>query len=206
MKNQLFAASMLAPPATVVNGQKDFLQAGTFTFTVPAGVYSLNVALVASGKDGASAKSGDGGNLRYQNNIPVKPGQEFSVTVGKPASTFTSFGTLNSSTALSSTVLGGNGSTGRTVVKGAANRVSQGGNVGGQPGVNGTGIDLTTWTFIPANGGEGSASSAKAPGGGGGAYWGANDIYPSGYGGWTGAVRIIWGPDRAFPNKKIGNL
>jgi hypothetical protein len=180
----------------------DFLQSGTFSFTVPPGVYSLNAALVESGGNAVSSKSGKGGNLRYQNSIPVKPGQVISVKVGSPANSLTSFGDLHSDSILSSTVLGANGTAGRTVTKGGTGRSSQGGNAGGRPGVEGAGINLSTWQYTLATS---SASSATAPGGGGGVTWGASDQFPTGYGGFRGAVRLIWGPNRAFPDLNISN-
>lgn len=183
---------------TMINGQRDFAAANS-VFTVPTGVYSVNIALVASGQNATAFKSGDGGNLRYQNDIPVIPGQTYTVVCGSNGGLSSALG-LTSNTPLSATVKGANGSAGRTV---GTPGISQGGSAGGGGGVTGSGINLTTWTYVPA---AASASSGGVAGGGGGVYRNANSNLNQQYSGASGAVRIIWGPDRGFPNKKIGNL
>ncbi len=52
---------------TMVTGQVNYKVAGTYNFAIPAGVYSVSVALVAAGTKATLSGSGDGGNLRYQN-------------------------------------------------------------------------------------------------------------------------------------------
>ena len=58
---------------------------GTYTFTVPAKVTSLNVVAVGGGGGGGAGNSGHagaGGGLGWKNNIAVTPGQTYTVVVG----------------------------------------------------------------------------------------------------------------------------
>lgn len=66
---------------------------GTYTWTAPAGVTSVNVVAIGGGGGGGvgrgtsdgqaqSAAGGGGGGLGWKNNIPVTPGSTYTVVVG----------------------------------------------------------------------------------------------------------------------------
>lgn len=67
-------------------GQVEFTTPGTHTWIAPTGVYSVNVVAVGAGGGGgfdpAFGGSGGGGSLTYVNQIPVVPGQAYTVIVG----------------------------------------------------------------------------------------------------------------------------
>ena len=64
-------------------GQQVYTTAGTYTFTVPAGVASISMVAVAGGAGSTlSTQGGGGGSLSYKNNVPVTPGEQFTVVVG----------------------------------------------------------------------------------------------------------------------------
>jgi hypothetical protein len=89
----------LTQSTTAVQGQQMFTSSGTFV--VPAGVTSISVVCVGGGSAGygyydtndenASA-GGGGGALAYKNNLPVSPGQGYTVTVGAGSSSFAAGG------------------------------------------------------------------------------------------------------------------
>lgn len=73
------------------SGSQAFSSTGTTSFTVPAGVYSLNVSVYGAGGGGGSqwfcgdANGGSGGGsggYRTSQTLSVTPGQSISVTVG----------------------------------------------------------------------------------------------------------------------------
>lgn len=65
-----------------------FTTPGTYSWTVPAGVTSVSIVAVGGGMAGPGGVktntgiSGQGGSLAYNNNIPVTPGQVYTVVVG----------------------------------------------------------------------------------------------------------------------------
>lgn len=70
-------------------GAGSYTTAGTYTFVVPTGVYSISAVLVGGGAAAiqpttaqASSGGGGGGGLRYINSLPVTPGESITVTVG----------------------------------------------------------------------------------------------------------------------------
>lgn len=205
MKSILLGTAPLVNPQTLVNGQQAYDVRGTYTFTVPDGVHSVCFAMVGAGQHGnANTRyTGKGGNLRYMNDVKVKPGDKITIVVGWPeydSGRTQAFG-IKSDAPLSATVLGANGSDGQYSsgtgqIKGgnAANYYS------GDLIRRGAGFSLTSFVGIPAT--KDAGLTGAAPGGGGGLYL----AYSTAYKGADGAVRIIWGPDRAFPNKKIGDL
>lgn len=52
---------------------------GTFTFIVPTGVTSISVVCVSPGGASTWDQGGNGGPLAYANDVPVTPGQTFTV-------------------------------------------------------------------------------------------------------------------------------
>ena len=57
---------------------------GSYTWVVPAGVTLISVVVIGGGAGGSGYNSGGagGGGLGYKNNIPVVPGDTYTVTVG----------------------------------------------------------------------------------------------------------------------------
>lgn len=198
MKNALFATKVpLLPVVPPPNGQMNF-SGSSKVFTVPAGVTSLCVAMVGKGQNASAFKSGNGGNLRWINDIPVVPGQTYAID----ANLGSAFGyTVNS--AVGGKVNGVNGSPGLTVT---GTNSSQGGNAGGFTGgsYKGAGINLSSWTYTMAY--QNGYSDGAPSGGGGGCYRNARPDLCTTYGGAAGAIRVIWGKDRGFPNKKIFDM
>ena len=64
-----------------VAGQQAYTTAGTYTFTVPAGVTSISMVCVGGGAATGTSNSA-GGTLSYVNNVSVSGGTEFTVVVG----------------------------------------------------------------------------------------------------------------------------
>src|SRR5690606_17246111 len=68
--------------------QIEFTTAGTFSWTVPDGVYEVSAVAVGGGGGGSSAGfargtgGGGGGGLVWANKVPVVPGQVLTIGVG----------------------------------------------------------------------------------------------------------------------------
>ena len=142
-----------------VNGQAVYNVAGTYPFTVPAGVTSLSVAAFGGGGPGGAGNSstggaefgggGGGGGEYASGSIAVTPGNNYSVITGSGAT-------------------GGNSQ----VAGDSANVTAHGGTAGaaattlasGAGGAGGTGSTNTTHY----SGGAGAAGTAGTYGGGGG--------------------------------------
>jgi hypothetical protein len=139
-------------------GQAEFTTPGTYTWTAPEGVYAVSAVTVGGGGGGAgntNAGSGAGGGaLGWKNNIPVVPGQTYTVVVGAG-------GTVGGT---------GTGGTGGTSYFINTNTVSANGGLGA---VSGSTQDRSGGTFIGDGGGVGgiggSRRSTGSAGGGGGA-------------------------------------
>jgi hypothetical protein len=85
-------ADRLRQAATVKEaapGQQAYTTAGTYTFTVPAGVTSVSVLCVGGGSGGGNYfyynTLGTGGSLAYKNSITVSNGDACTVVVGAGA-------------------------------------------------------------------------------------------------------------------------
>lgn len=70
-------------------GQQAYTTPGTYSWTAPEGVTSVSVVAVGGGgggyprsQVGQSGGAGGGGGLGWKNNIPVIPGQSYTVVVG----------------------------------------------------------------------------------------------------------------------------
>jgi len=81
--------SMVA--STTDPGQESFTTPGTYQWTAPAGITKVSVVAVGGGGGGqtstqawnaVSSCGGAGGGLGWKNNIPVTPGQSYTVVVG----------------------------------------------------------------------------------------------------------------------------
>ena len=75
---------------------QEFVSAGTYTWTVPAGVTSISVAGVGGGGGGsqksAGGTGGAGGALTYVNTVSVTPGDTYTVVIGAGGTTGGNFG------------------------------------------------------------------------------------------------------------------
>lgn len=77
-------------PRTIVRGEITYPLPGTYSFIVPDNVYSICVVTIAggggakfNGEVNDDVASGAGGGLAWVNRIPVKPGDDVEVIVGK---------------------------------------------------------------------------------------------------------------------------
>ena len=135
-----------------------FTTPGSYSWTVPAGVTSVNVVCVGGG--GAASNlvndfgraGGGGGELRWKNNITVTPGASIPIVAGSNTA-----GANGGASSFNTTTVVANGGT----------RGGPSTNVGGPGGSGGTGDG-------GGNGGNGSAYGASnGSGGGAGGYSGA---------------------------------
>lgn len=209
MKNVIFASRtpniVIAKP-----GQQAFTTAGTYQWVCPPGVTKISCVIISAGQSCTKVSNyhagGYGGSLRYQNDIPVVPGQTYTIVVGGPSLNRALIGSsafgmdaggYNVGTPFSDKVKGGWGG-----AQGNGSNNGYGGHAGGYyNGTNGTGTgnercgDGTG--LLGLKGTLGSASVAGNYGGGGGGQ------YISGA---RGAVRIIWGEGRAYPNINVADV
>lgn len=170
----------------------EFTTPGTYSWIVPDGVNTIGALAIGAGASGAGpGPGGGGGGLRYYNNMPVTPGQEYTIRVGSPGGVYQ--GTGNNGVAGQDSYLalignqvlvggggagvnqfsftGGGGGTGSTIT----------GNIGG--GNGGNGGQYTE--FGGGGGGGGGAGGYKGAGGNGGD--GGNNSGGSGTAGTAGS-------------------
>lgn len=146
---------------------KLYATAGTYTFTVPAGVTSISVAAIGGGGGGSgwggggygAGGGGGGGAFRYVNNYSVTAGDQFTVTVGA--------GGLSQTTNNGSSATSGGASSVLPVGGSNIVRAVGGGHSGGNGGSGGVGSG--------GNGGYGAGPGGSYGGGvtGGGGAGGA---------------------------------
>lgn len=206
-------------------GQQSFTDSGIRTWTVPEGVFLVCCVILSAGGQAAKFDSnttrGSGGGVRWKNNIPVTPGQTFQIVVGNGGvSNYWSNQQVNANnyitsalgltvgvgsqgTALSNDVGGGYGGeltwqTNNSVKGGGNSALFNSGSSDAGYNENsyfgGGGLNIVTGERIVSVGGVGSV------GGGGG----CNST--TSYAGGNGAVRIIWGQDRAYPSTNIADI
>lgn len=143
---------------------------------------------------------GAGGNTRYINDVDVIPGNVYNIQIPiqrnlgtTAADNTTSALGYSANSTLNAVVKGANGTPSGQYLSSSSRF---GGAAGLVPaGTNGRGLDLKT--FLPTA----PVDYAGGHAGGGGGYLGS-----SGRKGSVGAVRIIWGENRAFPDQNIGDL
>lgn len=154
--------------SNAVVGQAEWGTAGTYSWTVPAGVTSICAVGVNAGDGGYSDGGGNGGNLFYKNSISVSAGETLTIYVGTGGS-----GGLYSggSGAASSILRSGTTLLSQTVY----NYLSTGG--GGVSYGGGGGAGGYQASGQVATGGSGGSESSD----GGGGYYGAGG---GGGGGW----------------------
>lgn len=173
-------------------GQIVYGSAGTYSWTVPAGVYSISVVAVGGGAGGGgvtnsvgpAGSGGTGGSLMYSNNLSVTPGETLTVKVGAGgygSASYTGSAGVTSSLLRNTTKLvaapgggsgdaslgtGGAGGAGG----GAAGRYAGGGGgAGGYSGYGGTGSNCygSTTSGTGGGGGGGACTDIMAGSGGG---------------------------------------
>ena len=152
-------------------GDAEFITAGSYTWTCPAGVTS--VCAVAIGGGGGN-RGGGGGGLGWKNNISVTPGQTYNIVVGGAGATNNG----GDSYFIDATTVCGKGG-----LK-SINESADGGDfVGDGGGKGGPGSMFTHGD----NGGGGGAGGYSGPGGAGGAWLAPTGTAGQGGGGGGGA-------------------
>ena len=180
-------------------GQQTYTSAGRFSWTAPADVTSVCVVAVGGGGGGYGDQGGGGGGLGWKNNIPVVPGQSYTVVVGNfgENSAYANCDAGDSYFISPTTVKGGGGTGGGSSTNATYPVPSAGDGSGGDYVGDGGG-----------NGGNGGNSGASG-GGGAGGYSGTggagggttqNGNAGAGGGGGGGA-----GGEGAFPDNYLGS-
>lgn len=184
-----------------VVGQVEYTTPGTYSWTCPAGVTSVCVVAVGAGgfdglSGGSGSSAGSGGNLAYGNNIPVTPGNTYTVKVGAPVG-ISDYATSRSYFISTSALMAGggqgtdaNGSAVTTTSEANAGTYLTGGGKGGNGGgYLGGGGGAGGYAGAGGAGGAGSPSTgANGSGGGGG---GGGAASSSGGGGGGGGVGLL---------------
>ena len=158
------------------SNQIAYTTAGTYTFTVPAGVTSISVVCVGAGQSSNGSngeRAGSGGYLAYANSISATPGESLTVVVGAPSTPATNNPGESSTIARGGTVLlrargGGSSDTlvGTFVYAGGAGSSFSGWGGGGAGGYADVGGAGGAWG--DPNGSDGVERTGGAAGGGGG--------------------------------------
>ena len=159
---------------TAVRGCQSYTSAGSYTFTVPAGVTSISAVRVNGG--GASFYAGFGGGLAYQNNRTVTPGQTIAVTIGTPPTYASCGGPSTCFNGFSQTA----GYSGGYQGGHCGSYYGGGGGAGGYAGTGGGGGGQTYQGCCSGGAGGGGG------GGGGGASGSGNTCFKTGGGGGVG--------------------
>lgn len=176
-----------------VIGEQIYQSGGTYTWTCPGGVTSVSVVAVGPGQSSGDYVGGQGGELRYRNDISVTPGNNYTVVVGQSSPSSLGIGTSSSfdGATLSANSGGGGSGSGGTGYQGGfggsrLNQYTGGGGGGGAGGYTGNG----------GNGGNGGYYAAGTPGssgvggGGGGGGGGSGPSGGVGNGGGGGSVGL----------------
>jgi hypothetical protein len=179
------------------SGDIAYVTTGTYSWTAPAGVTSVNVVAVGGGGGGGyqwSSGGGGGGGLGWKNNISVTPGTAYTVVVGQggqstPNANNNSSNLGGTSYFISTSVVAGYGGGRGGANSNGASGGYGGGWVGDGGGRGGDGAWDGSWNYGGAGAGGyagngantygGSSSGNAAPAGGGG---GTGGWYSSTYG------------------------
>ena len=171
---------------TSIIGQEEFTTSGSYTWVAPSNVTSVSVVAVGAGGDGGSNKHGDGGGgLGWKNDIPVTPGQSYTVVVGNKNlgggdSYFLDYNTVRGGGGgVGDSSPGGWGGSGGTFVGDGGGNGGNGGTQNQSTGGSGGGGGAGGYTGNGGNGGTGTSFGASsgnqgnggAGGGGAGASW-----------------------------------
>ena len=188
---------------------------GTFTWTCPSGVTSVNVICVGAGGTGGintsndsssvgSSAGGGGGGLGYKNNITVVPGTVYTVVAGANSMTASTNGG-DSYFINATTVKGGGGGGGQSRGTGVTGTMTGGsggsyvGDGGGNGGAGGDSVFIDTLGHNGPGGGGGAGGYSGTGGVGGqggrisGFYAGGNGTGGAGGGGSGGAGMLAGG-------------
>lgn len=214
------------PDPMVIGGQVALVTPGTIEWIVPDGVTSISVAVISAGQQGrvqsaAAANAGQGGCIRWKNNIPVTPGEPYTIVIGSggiaqsiPFGTESSYQTDYLSSAFG--VVAGVLSSESTTIDGdvgGANSFSGASGGGSSGDVKGGDSGTYTAGGNTASGGgcsplgvrtSGSGITGANYGGGGGAQLRDTGNRLTGKGG-DGCIRIMWGNGRAYPSTQIAD-
>jgi hypothetical protein len=183
-------------------GEAAYTTPGTYSWTAPPGVTSVSALAVGGGGGGTfssnGGRGGSGGGLGWRNNIPVVPGQSYTVIVGAGGNPGGNGGIsefINPSTVRG--LAGLAGGTGTGLVAGGG-FVGDGGGNGGNAGTSNTtttggGGGAGGYSGNGGNGGNGTGSSSTSAGqngtgGGGGGGGGGGSADASGAGGGVGIL------------------
>ena len=182
--------------------QAEYTTPGTYTWIAPRNVTSVSVVCVGGGggpaANGSGASGAGGGGLGWKNNIPVTPGQSYTVQVGAGGTRVTTGTAPTGGQSFfidASTVAGNGGLGGRAALDGNQAGGTFVGDGGGNGGAGGTRAAVTTAAGggggaggYTGNGGRGGNASTGAGlegaggGGGGGGAGGSGDTAGSGGG------------------------
>lgn len=179
---------LVAAGLSIATGQQEYTTPGTYSWVCPAGVTKVSVVCIGGG-GGVNTMSAAGAGLGYKNNIPVIPGNSYTVVVGRggrqsyPAtdSSFASscYGrapTPSGIEDIGGTYVGDGGGNGGAASNRLTAEFGGAGGAGGYAGAGGAGGNY---------GAAGSAGAGGGGGGGGGCYSSSTSI-GSGAGGGTG--------------------
>jgi len=233
MRNLMIAAASQKrkrrPPPV---GQKAFTTPGTYQWIVPDDVYEVSVVVISPGEQPPVTPTSNvdtqyaamGGGLRYKNGIAVTPGQKLTIVVGSGG---VNWGPVrNGSIAkVSSNISSALGIWAGGGINGTAFGNGVGGGVGGYPGTPsgygshvkrpGSAGTYTNGSSTPPILLSPKASSIYGPNGpvsgsdygvGGTGMYAKSPMESSRTRAGHGAVRIIWGASRAFPNMNIQDM
>jgi alpha-tubulin suppressor-like RCC1 family protein len=172
------AAAVQGPPTTTVVGQQAYTTSGTFSWTCPANVYSVCVVCVGGGAGGIPGNGGSGGGLGWKNNIPVIPGQSYTVVVGSGGGITSATRSGGGSYFISPETVSATGGGGQSTV---GTYIGDGGGNGGKGYWSGGGAG-----GYSGNGGNADTASGSTGSGGGGGARGVSASYPGYVGGGVG--------------------
>ena len=178
--------------ASTPPGQAEFLSNGTSSWTAPAGVTSVCVVCIGGGGGGQTQDfaAGGGGGLGWKNNIPVTPGQSYTVEVGNGGTQNTSGGSDGGdSYFINATTVKGGGGKGNN--QGGGDFVGDGGGNGG-----------AHQTYGGGGGAGGYSADGNSESGGSAGRGSANGLTGGGAGG--GGVGVM-GRGSAGSNSPINN-
>ena len=198
MLEMMTMGKMQIPPPDI-RGEAIFTASGIWT--CPPDVFSISYVVIGPGVNGdwssSYARGGDGGALRYRNNVPVVPGQTYSIVIGTPGGTSTAFGTTVGQYNRVSGPFDGGGNGGQaSSYSGQGTGAGRGGQgayytTGGSAGTQNLNIYIGPGLYGNNQGSSyGAGGGAEKDGGGSG------KSYP----GRGGACRIMWGRYRSFPS------
>lgn len=180
-------------------GQVEFTTYGTYTWTCPEGVYSVSAVCIGAGGTAASSQfgavaayAGGGGGLGYKNNIPVVPGQSYTIQVGRRGEWIANSYPLASTNSwfMSATTVAGiaGGAAGGSACRIGGSYIGDGGGNGGNGGSG-------------ASGGAGGGGAGGYSGTGGAGGYSGSSAGTNGSGGGGGGGAGYFGGD---PLKNIG--